>query len=82
MEQYHSEIKTDMNVERLLSGAFATHDLVLQIALLTVGLLRVIGQATLARRDVPLRPAAQQSYVLDQRPRAADGGVLHHANEQ
>ncbi len=31
MEQYHSEVKTDMELERLPSGKFATNPLVLQL---------------------------------------------------
>ncbi|PSR26545.1 MAG: hypothetical protein C7B43_13800 [Sulfobacillus benefaciens] len=55
MEPYHSEYKTDMNLERLPSGKFATNQLILQIALLTFNLLRIMGQATLGNPHVPLR---------------------------
>ncbi len=55
MEQYHSEYKTDMNLERLPSGKFATNQLILQIALLVFNLLRIMGQATLGNPRVPLR---------------------------
>lgn len=55
MEQYHSEYKTDMNLERLPSGKFATNALILQIALLVFNLLRIMGQATLDHPQVPLR---------------------------
>lgn len=34
-EQYHSEIKTDMDVERLPSGKFKTNSLVLDLTILT-----------------------------------------------
>ena len=63
MEQYHSEVKTDMDLERLPSGKFATNQLVLQLACLTYNLLRVIGQATIGRQDVPLRKAAQRRRI-------------------
>ena len=33
-EQYHSEIKTDMDVERLPSGKFATNELVLELTII------------------------------------------------
>ncbi len=55
MEPYHSEYKTDLNLERLPSGKFATNQLILQIALLTFNLLRIMGQATLGNPHVPLR---------------------------
>ena len=46
-EQFHSEIKTDMDVERLPSGKFATNCLVLELAILAYNLLRMIGQESL-----------------------------------
>ena len=55
MEQYHSEYKTDMDLERLPSGKFAPNRLIMDIALLAFNVLGVIGQATLAFPMVPLR---------------------------
>lgn len=49
-EQYHSEIKTDMDLERLPSGKFATNALVLELGLLAYNILRMIGQGTIGRR--------------------------------
>jgi hypothetical protein len=43
-EQYHSEIKTDMDVERFPSGKFDTNELVLELTVLAYNILRVIGQ--------------------------------------
>ncbi len=63
MEPYHSEVKTDMDLERLPSGKFATNRLVLHLACLTYNLLRVICQATIGREDVPLRKAAQRRRI-------------------
>lgn len=31
-ERFHSEIKTDMELERLPSGKFETHELILELA--------------------------------------------------
>ena len=42
-EQFHSEIKTDMGVERLPSGKFATNRLVFELAKIAYNLLRRIG---------------------------------------
>jgi hypothetical protein len=42
-EQFHSEIKTDMDVERLPSGKFATNRLVFQLALTAYNMLRRIS---------------------------------------
>lgn len=46
-EQYHSEIKTDMDVERLPSGKFETNELVLELTILAYNILRMIGQSSL-----------------------------------
>lgn len=46
-EQFHSELKTDMGVERMPSGKFQTNDTILHIAMMTFNILRMIGQNTL-----------------------------------
>lgn len=50
-EQYHSELKTDMDVERLPSGKFATNALVLELAMIAYNILRMIGQESLKHRQ-------------------------------
>ena len=55
MEQYHSEIKSDMNVERLPSGKFATNQLILELAMLAYNILRLIGQESLGSKSNPSR---------------------------
>lgn len=42
-KQYHSEIKTDMDVERLPSGKFETNSLVLDLTILAFNVLRILG---------------------------------------
>jgi hypothetical protein len=54
-EQFHSEIKTDMDLERLPSGKFKTNDLILHIGLLAYNILRIIGQKTIGHKNVPIR---------------------------
>ena len=49
-EQYHSEIKTDMDVERLPSGKFETNELVLELTIIAYNLLRMIGQESLKHK--------------------------------
>lgn len=46
-EQYHSELKSDLDLERLPSGKFATNALVMSCAGLAYNLLRAIGQVGL-----------------------------------
>ena len=43
-EQFHSEFKTDMDIERLPSGKFATNALVLSMAAFAYNILRFIGR--------------------------------------
>lgn len=43
-EQFHAELKTDLDLERLPSGKFAANALVLRLGLLAYNLLRLIGQ--------------------------------------
>jgi len=50
-EQYHSEIKTDMDVERLPSGKFETNELVLHLTILAYNILRMMGQESLRKDD-------------------------------
>jgi hypothetical protein len=54
-EQFHSEIKTDLDLERLPAGKFATNDLVLHTGLFAYNLLRIMGQESLREDDAPIR---------------------------
>lgn len=62
-EQYHSEFKTDMDIERLPSGKFATNALVLECSVLTYNILRWIGQNGLTGEDAPLRHNAKRRRI-------------------
>ena len=55
-EQFHSELKTDLDLERLPSGKFATNAVVLAFGLFTYNLLRIIGQESLKKNDYPPPP--------------------------
>ena len=54
-EQFHSEIKSDMDLARLPSGKFATNSLVLTLGGLAYNILRSIGQLGLVGGMSPLR---------------------------
>jgi len=54
-EQFHSELKTDLDLERFPSGKFATNELILHLGCLTYNLLRIIGQESLKSEDAPLK---------------------------
>ena len=45
--QYHSEIKTDMDIERLPSGKFESNKLVLELTMIAYNILRIIWQESL-----------------------------------
>lgn len=54
-EQYHSEIKTDMGIERLPSGKFETNALILKLTMIAYNILRIIGTAAMKGHDMPIR---------------------------
>ena len=59
-EQFHSEFKTDLDLERFPSGKFATNALVLTCAQLAYNLLRWLGQQGLLGADAPPRHKAKR----------------------
>lgn len=54
-EQYHSEFKTDMNIERLPSGKFDTNALILMLAMIAYNIIRIIGVELMKGKDAPVR---------------------------
>ena len=62
-EQFHSEFKTDMDLERLPSGKFDTNSLVCALAALAMNILRLMGQGALLGNDAPVRHAAKRRRI-------------------
>ena len=62
-EQFHSELKTDLDLERLPSGKFQTNGLVLLLGMLAYNILRLIGQEGLQEDDAPLRKKVSRRRV-------------------
>jgi len=62
-EQFHSEFKTDLDIERLPSGKFATNALVLGASMLAYNLLRWIGQEGLLGPDSPKRNKSKRRRI-------------------
>ena len=62
-EQFHSEIKTDLDLERLPSGKFDTNALVCALAALAMNILRLLGQAGLHGPDAPVRHEAKRRRI-------------------
>ena len=70
-EQFHSEIKTDLDSERLPSGKFETNQLVLQLTALAYNLLRIAGQIYLGH-------SKKNSGKKDNRSRIRMKSILKH----
>ena len=62
-EQYHSEIKTDMDLERFPSGKFATNQLVMACAALVYNILRFVGQLSLVTSKGIIRHPAKRRRI-------------------
>ena len=59
-EQFHSEFKTDLDLERLPSGKFKTNELILAMAVLVYNILKWIGLNGLMGENSPVRHPAQR----------------------
>ena len=75
-EQFHSEIKTDMGVERLPSGKFDTNELVLELTLIAYNILRIIGQEIVDQDNAP-----SKRTVTRKRIRTVIQNVIHFAGQ-
>ena len=73
-EQFHSEIKTDMGVERLPSGKFDTNELVLELTLIAYNILRMLRQETVSQGKAPVKRAVQR-----RRLRTVIQNIVHFA---
>ncbi|MFS8153866.1 transposase, partial [Vreelandella titanicae] len=62
-EQFHSEIKTDLDLERLPSGKFATNALILHLAQLAYNILRLMGQLGMTGELSPVRHPAKRRRI-------------------
>ena len=62
-EQFHSEIKTDMGVERLPSGKFDTNELILELTLIAYNILRMLGQETVNQGKAPAKRTVSRRRI-------------------
>ena len=82
-EQFHSEIKTDMDVERLPSGKFDTNELVLELTILAYNILRMMGQESIGRKGTRQKRTVKRRRlrtVINNLVRMA-GHVTEHARQ-
>jgi len=62
-EQFHSEFKTDLDLERLPSGKLATNDLVMALGTLAYNMLRYMGLEGLIGEKTPIRHPAKRRRI-------------------
>jgi len=62
-EQFHSEFKTDLDLERLPSGKFATNALVMALGAFAYNILRFIGQLGLLGDKSPVRHPGKRRRI-------------------
>jgi hypothetical protein len=62
-EQFHSEIKSDMDIERLPSSHFDTNYLFFQLGMVAYNILRLIGQKSLEETDTPLKTKVERRRI-------------------
>ena len=80
-EQYHSEFKSDIDLERLPSGKFKTNQLILHCGLFAYNQLRLIGQVANDGDDLPLRKPANRRRIktVIQNLIYLAARIVHHA---
>jgi hypothetical protein len=82
-EQFHSKVKTDLDLERLPSGRFAVNALVLTSGLAAYNVLRLIGQNAL-REDRDLPPTERmpiRKHVKRRRQRSVTQDLVYLASK-
>lgn len=62
-EQFHSEFKTDLDIERLPSGKFATNDVIMTLSAYSYNILRWIGLIGLLGQQSPIRHPAKRRRI-------------------
>lgn len=78
-EQFHSELKSDMGLERLPSGHFASNSLILHLAMLTYNMLRIIGQISLEENNPSELPGTRRKKVARRRIRTVMQDLMYMA---
>jgi hypothetical protein len=78
-EQFHSEIKSDMDLERLPSSRFASNSLILHLGMLTYNMLRIIGQISLEESNCSELPGIRKKKVFRRRIRTVIQDLMYMA---
>jgi hypothetical protein len=78
-EQFHSEIKSDLGVERFPSCHFAANSLILHLALSAYNILRIIGQTSIEEQNNEPLPANRSKKVSRRRLRTVMQDFIYMA---
>ena len=80
-EQFHSEMKSELDLERLPSGKFVTNALILEMGVLAYNLLRLLGQVGL--KDYKQRHPSKRRRLrtVIQELLCVAARVVHHAGQ-
>lgn len=78
-EQFHSEIKSDLGLERFPSSLFSTNSLILHLSLLAYNILRIIGQISLEEQDKKKLPMNRRKKVKRRRLRTVMQDLMYMA---
>ena len=83
MEQFHSEIKTDMDAELFASGKFATNELILVLLQLSYNIVRAIGQELVKIEEIPIKHPVKRRRLrtVINKIINAPGVVVKHARK-
>lgn len=81
-EQFHSEIKTDLDMERLPSGKYGTNDAVLHLSAFAYNCLRLIGQLGLTGENLSGQTSSETSQDSDSVAGGdVSGGAVHYQGQ-
>jgi len=80
-EQFHSEIKSDIGLERFPSGKFDTNAAILKLAILAYNILRIVGQSFLGITVTRKNVKRLRAKTVIQRFMTIAGRVIEHARQ-
>lgn len=63
-EQFHSELKTDMDLTRFPSGKMGTNSVILTMATMAYNILRMMGQQAIKKKRFPIRHKKNSRFRL------------------
>ena len=76
---FHSEIKSDLGLERFPSCHFGSNSLILHLSLLAYNILRIIGQISLEEQDEDNLPINRKKKVARRRLRTVMQDLIYMA---